>query len=209
MARIGPFEQYSKRYDNWFNQNKLAYRSELAALKRIIPLSSKGVEVGVGSGRFAGPLGVQFGIDPSQKMIKLAVQRGVRLIRGIAESLPLGDESFDFSLIVTTICFLDDIEKAFREIYRILKVQGCIIVGFVDKRSLLGQYYLEQKNENVFYREAQFFSVDEVVGYLRQAGFHDYYIYQTINKPLKDLKKIEHVEDGYGKGSFIVIKGEK
>lgn len=209
MARIGPFEKYPNRYENWFHKHKFAYRSELACVKRIIPLNGRGIEIGVGSGRFAGPLGIKIGVEPSQKMVRLAVKRGLRVIQGIAETLPIGDERFDFSLIVTTICFLDNIEKAFREIYRILKTPGCIIVGFVDKQSLIGQYYREHKEKNVFYREANFFSVNETVFYLKQAGFGDFSFYQTIYQPLQDIKTAEVVKNGYGKGSFVVIKGEK
>ena len=61
----------------------------------------------------------------------------------------------------------------------------------------------------MFFKEAQFFSTDEVVSYLKKAGFKEYAFYQTLYKPLKDIKRIEHVENGYGKGSFIVIKARK
>ena len=209
MARIAPFEQYPNRYEKWFHKNKFAYMSELAAVKRIVPLNRKGIEIGIGSGRFAAPLGIRVGIEPSQKMIELAVQRDIRVIQGIAEVLPVGDERFDFVLMVTTICFLDDIEKSLKESYRILKADGCIIVGFVDKKSIIGKQYYKNKNQSVFYSEADFFSADEVVFYLKQAGFHDFSFYQTIYKSLKDIKKIEHIENGYGKGSFVIIKGEK
>ena len=209
MARIGPFEHHPNRYENWFHKNKFAYGSELAALKRIIPLNGKGIEIGVGSGQFAGPLEIRIGIDPSQKMIELAVLKNIRVMKGIAEALPVQDEMFDFALVVTTICFLDNIEKAFREIYRILKPSGGIIVGFVDKDSPVGKAYQAHQNESVFYKEARFFSVDEVVMYLRQAGFHDFSFNQTIYKPLKEIKKIERIENGYGTGSFIIVEGEK
>ena len=209
MARIGPFEQYSKQYENWFHQNKFAYQSELAAVKRIIPMNGKGIEVGVGSGRFAGSLDIKIGIEPSQKMIRLAVQRRIRVIQGVAETLPIKDERFDFVLMVTTICFLDDIEKALNESYRIIKADGCIIVGFVDKESLIGKQYQKNKNQSLFYSEADFFSADEVLFYLKQAGFRDFSFYQTIYKPLKNIKKIEHIEHGYGEASFVIMKGEK
>ena len=97
MAQIGPFEQYPSRYEDWFHKNRFAYRSELAAVKRIIPLNGKGIEIGVGSGRFAGFLGVRIGVEQSQEMMKLAVQKGVSVIRGIAENLPIKDETIDFS----------------------------------------------------------------------------------------------------------------
>ena len=95
MARVAPFEQYTNRYEKWFHQNKFAYLSELAAVKRISPMNVKGIEVGIGSGRFAEPLGIWIGIEPSKKMIELAVQRDIRIIQGVAEAIPIGDERFD------------------------------------------------------------------------------------------------------------------
>lgn len=209
MARIGPFDHHSNQYENWFHKNESAYLSELIAVKRMLPLNKKGIEIGVGSGRFAEPLNIKMGIEPSQKMIELAAQRGIRVIKGVAEELSVRDEQFDFSLMVNTICFLDDIEKAFREIYRILKPSGCIIVGFVNKDSIVGKYYQAHKNESVFYSEARFFSVEEVVFNLKQVGFHDFSFIQTIYQPLKKIRQIQQVKKGYGEGSFIVIKGEK
>lgn len=39
---------------------------------------------------------------------------------------------FKFVLFVTTVCFLDDINKAFREAYRVLKKGGRLIAGLID-----------------------------------------------------------------------------
>jgi len=78
------------------------------------------------------PLGIKLGIEASSQMRKIANKRGVEVIDGVAEELPFIDEQFDFALMVTTICFLDDIETAFKEAYRILKPDGKFIIGFID-----------------------------------------------------------------------------
>jgi len=209
MARIGPFEQYPCQYESWFYQNKFAYLSELAAVQHFIPRMGKGIEIGVGSGRFAAPLGIQFGVEPATKMIELAVQRNIHVTQAIGEALPFGDEIFDYAVMVTTICFLDDIEKALKDTYRMLKAEGCIVVGFVDRESQLGKQYVRHMEQSLFYREARFFSTGEVLSYLKAAGFEDFSFYQTIFKPLKELEGIDAIEEGYGKGSFIVIHGQK
>ena len=49
------------------------------------------MEIGVGSGRFAQPLGVKIGIDPSRNMLKFAKERGIQVIRGGGENLPFKD----------------------------------------------------------------------------------------------------------------------
>ncbi|RLC90022.1 MAG: hypothetical protein DRI37_02485 [Chloroflexi bacterium] len=87
---------------------------------------------------------------------------------------------FDFVLIITIICFVDDVSKSFREAFRVLKPGGCIIVGFVDKESKLGRHYAEKREESKFYKETIFFSTREVLKYLEKAGFGTVRIKQTL-----------------------------
>jgi len=209
MPKITPFEQYSSQYEAWFEKNIFAYKSEICAIKKVLPKNKHGVEIGIGSGKFAVPLGIKIGVDPSAKMRKITEKRGLKVIESVAEKLPFENSTFDFALMVTTICFLDNIEKSFQEAYRILKWCGCLVIGFVDKNSAVGKMYLQHKHESIFYKDADFYSVDEVVFYLKKSGFKDFIFYQTIFKNLKDIKKIEPVKRGYGKGSFVVIKARK
>ena len=67
MALIRPFEQYANLYENLFGSYKFAYLSELDAVGKIFPLRWKGIEIGAGSGRFSGPLGIRIGIEFSQR----------------------------------------------------------------------------------------------------------------------------------------------
>jgi len=105
MAKIKPFESNVLKYDEWFDKNIFIYESEFRAVKTLLNKDKTGIEVGVGSGRFAAPLGIKLGLDPSRKMGKIAEKRGVRFIEGVVESLPFEDSQFDFVLMVTTICF--------------------------------------------------------------------------------------------------------
>ena len=206
MAKIEPFEKFAYRYEDWFEKNKFVYKSELLAVREQLPKSGEGIEIGVGSGRFAGPLGIKIGIEPSGKMRKIAQGKGIKVVDGIAEALPFDNSQFEFALMVTTICFLDDIETAFRETYRVLKPGGCLIVGFIDKNSPIGKLYQQHKKNSVFYRVAIFYSVDEVISYLKKANFKDFNFNQTIFHDLTQIRDIEPVKEGYGEGSFVVIK---
>ena len=141
--------------------------------------------------------------------MEIAQGRGIEVIGGVGESLPFRNSQFDFATMVTTICFLDNVEVAFNEAYRILKPGGCLIIGFIDKDSSIGQLYQRHKDENVFYRIATFYSVDEVVSHLKKAGFKSFNFTQTIFHDLAEIKGIEPVRDGYGEGSFVVVKAVK
>lgn len=209
MPEIEPFEKYYDKYEEWFKKNAFAYMSELNAIRDLLPDGGLGVEIGVGSGRFAGPLNIKYGIDPSEKMLEIAKNRGIVVEKGVAENLPYQDESFDYALMVTTICFVDSIEKSFEEAYRILKREGKIIVGFVDKNSKIGKDYLRMRNKSLFYRSATFFSVEEISSCLRKAGFRNFVFKQTIFDTLDRIKYVQPVKNGYGEGSFVVIRAEK
>jgi len=206
---VESFEKNVNRYDAWFDHNRLAYESELEALKSLIPKSGEGLEVGVGTGRFAAPLGIRVGVDPSRAMGKLAIQRGIEVLFGVGENLPCKDSSFDFVLLVTTICFLDDVPVALGEAYRILRSRGYILVGFIDPDSSLGKVYKKRKQDNVFYRNAIFFSVDKIVSLLKQAGFRDFAFRQTIFRNPAEMEETDPVMPGYGEGSFVVVRGTK
>jgi len=209
MARIEPFEKHPLRYEQWFDKHKFAYESELQAIRKLLSQGGNGLEIGVGSGRFAVPLGIKLGIEPSSKMMQIALRKGIEVIGGVAESLPFRNLQFDFALMVTTICFLDNVEVAFDEAYRILKPDGCLIIGFIDKDSPIGQLYQQHKDESVFYKIATFYSVDEVVSCLRKAKFNGFDFSQTIFHNLAEMEGIELVREGYGEGSFVVVRAVK
>jgi len=209
MAKTKPFDVYASQYEDWFERNKFAFKSELRAIKGQLPKSNNGIEIGVGSGRFALPLGIKIGVDPSSKMREIAQKRGIEVFDGVAESLPFDDSQFEFVLMVTTICFVDDIETSFQEAYRVLRPGGFLIIGFIDKDSRIGGLYQQHKEESVFYRIATFYSMDEIIFHLEKAGFENFNFTQTIFHNLAEIKDIEPIKEGYGEGSFVVVKAIK
>jgi len=209
MAIIKPFEEHSDLYEDWFGKNKYVYLSELEAVRKLLPKNSKGVEIGVGSGRFAAQLGIKLGVEPSPVMSRIAKSRGITIVDGTAENLSLDSSSFDFVLMVTTICFLDDVMKSFLEVNRILKNNGQFIIGFVDRNTTIGKEYEKFKEENIFYKYATFFSTEEILTLYKKAGFSKFKIVQTVFGKLSEINSIEPVINGYGKGSFVVTNGTK
>ncbi|MBN1926616.1 MAG: class I SAM-dependent methyltransferase [Prolixibacteraceae bacterium] len=209
MAITEPFDKHLDEYEKWFDDNRFVFLSELEAIRSVLPKTGKGVEIGVGSGIFASKLGIDQGCDPSDIMLHKAIERGINAVKGIAENLPYQNQSFDFALMVTTICFVDDPEQSYKEIYRILKQHGHLIVGFVDRESPVGKEYLKIKDKSVFYKDARFFSNLEINSLLTRNGFNINQTVQTIFKPLSEVKEIQHPENGYKKGSFVIIKAIK
>lgn len=197
------FDRFYKRYDAWYDRNISVYLSELIAIKKVLPKKSKGLEIGVGTGRFAVPLGITTGIDPSKNMIKIARQRGIKARLGLGERLPFRNYTFDYVAIIITICFVQEPLKVLEETKRVLKKGGGIIIGIIDKDSFLGKLY--QRKKSVFYDQAHFFKVVEIKNLLKKVGFNKFYLYQTISKPPNKMKSIEKPKRGFGKGGFVVI----
>jgi ubiquinone/menaquinone biosynthesis C-methylase UbiE len=131
MPKVEPFEKHADIYEEWFVSNKFAYESELQAIRAMLPKDGTGIEIGVGTGRFAAPLGIKIGVEPSKTMRKIAQKKGIEVVNGVAESIPFDNNQFDFALMVTTICFLDDIETSFKEVFRVLKPKALFIIGFI------------------------------------------------------------------------------
>ena len=201
------FDRYCKRYDAWYDRNKFAYLSELEAIRKVLSKRGKGLEIGVGTGRFAAPLGITTGIDPSKKMIKIAQERDIDVRQGVGEKLPFGNTAFDCVAIIITLCFVKGPQKVLKEARRVLKKNGKIIIGIIDKDSFLGKFY--QKKNSIFYKQANFLSVKEVADLLKQAGFNKLSYYQTVFKLPNRINSIEKPLKGFGKGGFVVILGEK
>lgn len=205
MPKIVPFEDHHLRYEAWFEKHEAVYISELLALRPFVPWEGRGIEIGVGSARFAAPLGIEVGVDPSPKMLVHAAARGIEAVQGVAENLPFTADSFDYALVVTTICFVDSPVSMLIEAHRILKPGGCLVIGFIDRNSAIGQHYLDHQSESVFYREATFFSADEVEQLLRQRGFSISGWGQTLSQPLPETREIEALRSGRGQCAFVVV----
>ena len=207
MPKSWPFERYVDRYDGWFEENAAVYGSELAAVRELLPDTGTGVEIGVGTGRFAAPLDVGYGVEPSEKMALVAAERGIKVVRGQAERLPFCSECFDYALMVTVICFLDDVFRALSEAGRVLKARGALVVGFIDADSPLGREYEKHKATSQFYREARFFRAKVLGNLLEKAGYDDLVFRQTVFGLGDDQVREQPAEDGFGRGAFVVVRG--
>ena len=209
LPGITVFNQFAREYDQWFDENSFAYLSEVKAIRMYIPESGTGVEIGTGTGRFSIPFGIKIGIEPAESMAGIAKLRGIQMIRAIGEDLPFKDKSIDYILMVTVICFLSNMPGAIKEVWRVLKPGGRIIIGFIDKESNLGMRYEAMKESNRFYKLATFYSVNQIMEVLTTVGFSDFKFYQTIFTNPKDMVRCDPVQEGHGKGSFVVLSASK
>lgn len=95
------------------------------------------LDVGCGTGlisfaasKVVGSKGLVVGVDPSLGMIKEGVQRNQirHSARGMAEHLPINDNSFDFVCMGYALRHVFDLERMFSEFWRVLKPGGILLI---------------------------------------------------------------------------------
>jgi ubiquinone/menaquinone biosynthesis C-methylase UbiE len=165
------FEDHAGDYDRWFDEHGDVYAAQVRMLRTAMPDHGRGLEVGVGSGRFAVVFGIRFGVDPSSKLVHMAKHLGIEVVVGEGEHLPYYAGSFDYVLMMTVVCFLDNPLTVFREMNRVLKPGGFLIVGFIEAGGEIHQDYILESTKGRFLRFAKFRSVGDVDRYFREAGF--------------------------------------
>ena len=189
-----PFDRLADQYDRWFDTDRGSrlFRIELETIRDLMVGAPRPwLEVGVGTGRTAEVLGFDEGVDPCAAALALAKRRGIRARFGRGEALPFADGSFGVALLMVTLCFLEDPLLSLKECRRVLRDDGCLIVGFVPRDSRWGRAYLRKGEAgHPFYSVARFYTVREVIRLGEQAGFRmdraNSTLFEAVDGPLAD-----------------------
>ncbi|MBN2542198.1 bifunctional hydroxymethylpyrimidine kinase/phosphomethylpyrimidine kinase [bacterium] len=221
---VSAFKETAEDFDKWFDKNKNVFESEFFAEKYFLENPQNSVSIGVGSGLFASRLGIEFGVEPSEQMAKLAEKRGIKVKIGMAENVPYENEKFNTVLLGTVLSYAAEPKKAVEEAYRILKPKGHIVVSFVTGEGsyamLYDLAYLRGKHDPEispeypypikFIKGTHWLSTSEVSNLLTGAGFINLKYVQTLTKhPKYTNDETEKPTEGYQSGDYIVIQGEK
>ena len=122
---------------------KLILRKEAAYIYNELRGSEAILDVGCGIGSFEQHLPKLniVGLDVSEDMLVEARKRSDKtFIQGDATALEFHDSTFDAVFTVTTLEFLEDYQKAVREIARVTKPQGKLVVMTLNPHS---EYFRE------------------------------------------------------------------
>jgi len=168
----------------------------------------KYLEIGFGSGvfinKYMSHVSKIAGIDYSEDMVRLASDINRKLVEsgkaefknGYASSLPWADNEFTIVAMIEVFFFLDETEIILKEIFRVLKPGGRLIIemGFnkddeVDNSRIIKKMGLK------------LYSGEEMKKLLKKAGFSDIVIeyYKAFWVPIK----------GYVVPKGMVVKGIK
>ncbi|MDX1687366.1 MAG: class I SAM-dependent methyltransferase [Candidatus Promineifilaceae bacterium] len=137
------------------------------------------LEIGCGTGRWLDSLasrpGSVFGIDASMGMLRRARERdkGLQLVCGRAERLPLAEGRFDLLFVVNALHHFDERERFVRRAWELLRPGGALaIVGF-DPHSHRDWYIYQYFDGTYALDVARMPALATLRGWLGEAGFGD------------------------------------
>jgi ubiquinone/menaquinone biosynthesis C-methylase UbiE len=199
-------------YDLWFEKEKLTFQVEEKAFKSLFPFLPKPwVELGVGTGRFARALGIPWGIDPAKNLLQIAKGRGIKVVAGRGESVPIFSKRIGSLFVIDTLCIVKFPKLLLRECHRVLMREGKIVIGFVPRGSSWGRFYLKKKKGNhPFHRLTRFYSVGEVEHMMMEAGFSIQGLFSTLFQKPEEVSTLENPMKGlHPQAGFLVLVGER
>ena len=201
MASISTdYSMIASRYDRVREMRRENIDVWVSALSEYgsIEAMSDVLEIGAGTGRFTTPLCRKTrahitALDLSQDMLKLAkgkkLSEHVNWIRGNAESLPFPGSTFDCVFMMFTLQHIADRTQALREIYRVLRPQGRLIIGTAShgqfRREIVSKYFPDLLTIDL----ARFPTIPKLKWLLRKHGFNTVDSHYVNGKPVYLSKK--------------------
>lgn len=208
------FSRHAEEYDQWFDSTvgRMLFQMELAAVRLLMKdLVLPFLEIGVGSGRFAKALGIRYGIEPSDALAAMARGRDINVEQAFGEKLPYCANIFGGIFILLTLCFVNDPQRVISEACRVLRRDGGVVIGFINRESPWGKVYLQKRDEgHPIYRHALFFSPAVVANMLINAGMKvEGYSSALLQPPSENLQKEEAREELVAAAGFVSILARK
>jgi SAM-dependent methyltransferase len=125
------------------------------------------LDVGCGTGgnlEMLAKFGAAEGVDVSDDALEFCKRKGLKAHKGLAESLPFDDESFDVVTALDVVEHLDDDVAGLNEMYRVLRRGGKTLI-FVPAFMWLWGVQDDVSNHRIRYTKKQ------IAERLQQAGF--------------------------------------
>ncbi len=161
------------------------------------------LDIGCGTGNYTIALankGLSFyGVEPSEEMLKTARLRdsNIKWFNGKAESLPFSDNMFGGVIATLTVHHWTDLEKAFGEIYRVLKQDGKLVIFTATPEQMEGywlNHYFPKMLEDSIVQMPSFESIKDAAScagliiegtekYFIRDDQKDLFLYAGKNKP--------------------------
>ena len=165
------FDGISGTYDHWYRTDLGNFVDQVEtnlAFELFQPQKDMSVlDVGCGTGNFSQKLARKgcrvTGIDVSSGMLKKAKEKSTMMGLEIdyqfmdIYNLDFPDQSFDAVFSMAAFEFIEDLERAVQEMFRVTRMGGTIMVGTINGESSWGELYSsEESRKNSVFQYAHF-----------------------------------------------------
>ncbi len=171
------FGEYAQFYDEFYKTDfgKMIDKYEKALMDemmREVP-PGKALEIGCGTGHwtqyFAEKGNDIIGIDVSREMVEIAERKNIPstvcLVHDV-QNMPFRDDFFENIFAITSLEFVEDQDKAFAEIKRVIKDYGYLVVAVLNENS----EYMQKRKDDPIFKEAKLFTPQKLFNYLKVFG---------------------------------------
>ncbi len=190
MPRLSLFDfgPLARIYDSWYDSEEGAAHDRIQKEGVVealgcCPKSGRLLDVGSGTGHWSrvfSSLGFSvLGVDASKEMTGVAKEKGLpgsSFAVGDALNLPFRDAEFDAVSAMAALEFIPDAPAAVREMARLTKAGGLMLVGALNRLSPMNQERIARGDEP--YASGRLLSPGELAGMLELYGpvsLHDPY----------------------------------
>ncbi len=223
------FDKIAPFYDKWYVTPIGKYVDDTEK-EQVFSLwqTKKGLvlDLGCGTGNYTLELIKRqikvIGLDASFSMLLLARKKlpSAYHVQADALFLPFKDNLFDGVLSITLFEFLSSPQTVLREVYRILKPGGEVVIGTMNTFSL---WFLFKRLKTLFtetaYRYARFYTINQLKKLLKKTGFKNIktrgVIYLPAFIPPKLIPLAQRLDKKWANthlkhlAAFVLIKGER
>lgn len=130
-------------------------------------LKGRAIDVGCGIGDMLAFRQNTVGADVNPQLVAYCVQRGLAAVSMNVDCLPFADSEFDSAVLDNVLEHLSEPGPLLREIGRVLKPGGVLLVGVPGVRG-----YASDDDHKRFYDERTLIGAVEGVGFQRRRVFH-------------------------------------
>jgi len=215
------FSSHAEGYDEYAVVQKLVIERFMGRFCDPALKPARLLDVGAGTGRLMASLSERYpqtllhGVDLAFGMAKRVRERNPELAIACsdAEQLPFRDASFYLVVSTSTYQWLENLDEAFREVFRVLAPGGRFCFAFFGGKTLfeLKNSYraaLAASGSGLPDRSHRFFSLPATAAALKKAGFTDSDVESDTEIELHgDVKRVLASIKGIGAGSASREKG--
>lgn len=193
-------------YSSAFNYGRKKLNEDLYAfIGNTVPKNGKILDIGCGTGEYLRVLnqkGYQCaGIEPAPAMREQAkkINPNVTVLDATIDALPFENNSFDFVMAVEVLRYLHprDIEKGYREIFRVLKPGGTFYVSHVNQFSLDGFMIFDKVQKLISGDKSKrpychFTNPSKEMNIIKEVGFQKIQSSSAMLAPLRFIYKLSN-----------------